>query len=47
MSDTLLRHEITAGTQGILPSTIALSMGFGAAVLSDRLLEPLELGSYV
>jgi hypothetical protein len=40
-------NEVTAGMQRILPSAFALSMGLGLAVLSDRLLEPMELGSHV
>lgn len=33
--------------QHILPDALALSMGLGLTVLSDRLLEPMELDSYV
>jgi hypothetical protein len=40
-------NEVTAGMQRILPSAFALSGGLGVAVLSDHLLEPLELGSHV
>ncbi|AMA38418.1 hypothetical protein V441_09065 [Pseudomonas aeruginosa DHS29] len=40
-------NEITAGAQRILQSTFALGRGFGLAVLSDRLLERIELGSHV
>ncbi|WXF86641.1 hypothetical protein WDV92_21075 [Pseudomonas syringae pv. atrofaciens] len=40
-------NEVTAGMQRILPSEFALRMGLGLDVLSDRFLEPMELGSHV
>ncbi|GAE50538.1 hypothetical protein XPR_2755 [Xanthomonas arboricola pv. pruni MAFF 301420] len=40
-------NEVTAGMQRTLPSTFALRMRLGIAVLSDRLLEAMELVSHV
>ena len=40
-------NEVIAGIQRILPSAFALGMGLGLAVLSDRLLEFVELGRHV
>ena len=40
-------NEVIAGIQCILSSALALGMGLGLAVLSDRLLECVKLGTYV
>lgn len=40
-------NEVIAGIQRILPSAFALGMGLSLAVLSDRLLEPMELVSHI